>query len=301
MTTSITTLTDLEARATAGESFSAADVARVFASSDLIAIGALGEAARKARSGDRVTFGVVFAWDGAATLEEIERCGEVRITATPESVAHARSLVAAVAGRSQAPLTGFSTAHLLELAGGDHLALVEIARELSAAGLVAVAETPIDRLGEAEHATEVIRAVRHGGLEVRRLTVDRAALDARLELILRAAEIQAAIRGLDAFAPLPRLDPVDVPSTGYDDVKTIAAARLVCAAIPRIQVDWQLYGPKLAQVAIAYGADDIDNVSAVDTLKLGPRRSPREDIARQIRAAFAQPIERDGRFSVVSS
>ena len=62
-------------------------------------------------------------------------------------------------------------------------------------------------------------------------------------------------------------------------------------------MDWPLYGPKLAQVAIAYGADDIDGVAAVDTLQLGHRRSPREDIERQIRAAGAAPVERDGRYA----
>jgi hypothetical protein len=36
----------------------------------------------------------------------------------------------------------------------------------------------------------------------------------------------------------------------------------------------------------------------VDTLSLGPRRSPREDVERQIRAAFAEPAERNGRYEV---
>ena len=74
----------------------------------------------------------------------------------------------------------------------------------------------------------------------------------------RASLIQRETGALKAFAPLPRIDPVDQPSTGYDDVRTIALARLMCATIPSIQVDWPLYGPKLAQVAIAFGADDID-------------------------------------------
>ena len=63
--------------------------------------------------------------------------------------------------------------------------------------------------------------------------------------------------------------------------------------MPSIQVDWALYGPKLAQVAIAYGADDIDNVAAIDTLGLGHRRSPATDISRQITAAFATPAARN--------
>jgi 2-iminoacetate synthase ThiH len=59
-----------------------------------------------------------------------------------------------------------------------------------------------------------------------------------------------------------------------------------------------LYGPKLAQVAIAYGANDIDGVSPVDAPDQGPRRSPREDVERQIRAAFAAPVARDGRYGL---
>ena len=70
--------------------------------------------------------------------------------------------------------------------------------------------------------------------------------------------LQRDTHALAAFAPLPRVDPPEAPSTGYDDVKTIVAARLMAASIPHIQVDWALYGPKLAQVAIEYGADDID-------------------------------------------
>jgi aminodeoxyfutalosine synthase len=79
-------------------------------------------------------------------------------------------------------------------------------------------------------------------------------------------------------------------------VRTIAVARLWCAGIERIQVDWPLYGPKLAQVAITFGANDIDGVSAFDDPALGTRRAAAEDINRQIRAAGATPSERDGLF-----
>jgi 2-iminoacetate synthase ThiH len=48
--------------------------------------------------------------------------------------------------------------------------------------------------------------------------------------------------------------------------------------------------PKLAQVAIAYGANDIDGVAVVDQAELGPRRSAREEIERQIRAVVATPV-----------
>jgi len=47
---------------------------------------------------------------------------------------------------------------------------------------------------------------------------------------------------------------------------------------------------------LLHGAGDVDGVSPVDTLNLGTRRSPLEEILRQIRAAGGVPVERDGRF-----
>jgi 2-iminoacetate synthase ThiH len=71
----------------------------------------------------------------------------------------------------------------------------------------------------------------------------------------------------------------------------------VLAGVEVIQVDWALYGPKLAQVALTFGADDIDSVEVgVDDAK-GRRRSPIEEIRRGIRAAGFEPVERDGRFA----
>ena len=87
-----------------------------------------------------------------------------------------------------------------------------------------------------------------------------------------------------------------LPSTGYDDLKRIALARMVVDNVPSIQVDWALYGPKLAQVALTVGADDVDGVSAEDDTGQGRRRAPLEEIRRNIRAAGQEPVERNGRF-----
>jgi hypothetical protein len=259
----------------------------------------LGERARQKRSGNRATYGRVVVLTAGASTPDVSDAGEVRIAGEIGSLDDARARVrAAFAAAAGRPVTGFSLADLLTVVGSDHLALAELARVLRADGLEAVAEVPIDRLGDTDNTIEVVRAVLHGGLAAWRVTVDRAPLADRLDLIERAAELQRATGAVRAFAPLPRIDPPEAPSTGYDDVRTIAVARLVCGDIPHIQVDWPLYGPKLAQVAIAYGADDIDGVAAVDTLSLGHRRSPREDVERQIRAAFAVPVERDGRYGV---
>jgi len=290
-------LQDLEARAAAGEAFTRADAERVMACADLVSVGVLGETARKAIRGNRVTFGRVCLVPPDAEPATRGEAGEVRLTGAPVSADDARARVrAATPLAAGVPLTGFSLADLLALVAGDRQALAELARALRADGLEAVAEIPIDRLSDTGSAVDAVRAVTRGGLGAWRAVIAEASPDVRLDLIERASAIQQETGALRAFAPLARLDSREAPSTGFDDVRTVAVARLVCRAIPSIQVDWSLYGPKLAQVAIAYGADDLDGVPAVDLLGLGARRSPAEDVRRQIAAAFAEPVERDGRY-----
>ena len=119
-----------------------------------------------------------------------------------------------------------------------------------------------------------MRAARDAGLGVWRLTIDTLSEESRITSVERARDLQAAVGGFRAFAPLPRTMSVTTPTTGYDDLKQISLARLIVSNIDSIQVDWPLYGPKLAQVALTVGADDIDGVAAVDPGVLGTRRSP---------------------------
>jgi aminodeoxyfutalosine synthase len=111
------------------------------------------------------------------------------------------------------------------------------------------------------------------------------------------AALQTRLRAIRAFAPLARTIDVTQPTTGYEDVKRIAISRLLADNVDTIQVDWALYGPKLAQVALTFGADDIDSVAAEDDQSQGRRRSPVEDVRRSIHAAGFEPVERDGRFT----
>ena len=112
------------------------------------------------------------------------------------------------------------------------------------------------------------------------------------------AAVQYDVAVIPGFAPLPRKMNPAVPTTGFDDVKRVALARLFLEDVPSIQVDWSLYGPKLAQVALTVGANDVDAVSPLDDNAEGRRRAPLEEIRRNIRAAGLDPVERDGRFDL---
>ena len=122
-----------------------------------------------------------------------------------------------------------------------------------------------------------------------------------IPLLKSVAALQREVAIIRAFAPLPRTMNPAVPTTGYDDVKRVALARLVVDNVGSIQVDWSLYGPKLAQVALTVGADDVDGVSVEEEMSEGRRRAPLEEIRRNIRAAGQDPIERNGRFDPVGA
>ncbi len=79
----------------------------------------------------------------------------------------------------------------------------------------------------------------------------------------------------------------------------VALARLAAPSVPSIQVDWRRYGPKLAQVALTFGADDLDGVSPSDDAPEGSRRAPRAEIERNVQAAGLSPVERDGWFNLL--
>jgi CofH/MqnC C-terminal region len=268
----------------------------ILAEPNVIAVGARGDEERRRRHGLKTTFGRVFEIhvDAVpAALPASASAGEIRMMGKPASVAAAVAAVkAARALAGKTPLTAFSLADLLEIAGGSADSLTDLAGRLASAGLEIVAETPIDALPDAIAA---VRAARSGGLQVLRLTVGAVPEEARVRHVSLARDIQDAVGGVRAFAPLPRVSSVAQPTTGYDDVKVIAMARLLAANIDSIQVDWALYGPKLAQVALTMGADDVDAVSPLEG-DLGRRRSPLEEIRGNITAAGLEPLERDGKF-----
>jgi aminodeoxyfutalosine synthase len=223
--------------------------------------------------------------------------GEIRVIGRPASPAAAIAAVRAARSLSPAgPVSAFSLADLDALQSSE-LPLDALFDRLRESGLDAVAETPIDRL---DNAASLVERARAAGIKVVRLTVDRLTPDGRIALAERARDLQDAVGGFRAFAPLPRILSIGEPTTGYDDVKQVALARMVAVNIESIQVDWPLYGPKLAQVALTVGADDVDGVAAVDTGVLGTRRSPIEEIRGNIRAAALEPIERNGLFEVAT-
>ena len=274
------------------------ELAGLAASHDIIAIGMAADEARRARHGARTTFvrvadvaaapGADASWPAAA--------GEIRIVGTPADRAAAVERVRDIASRANGtPLSAFSLADLEQLAVREGVTLRALLEALHAAGLESIAEAPVDQLKDARRGIEEVNIA---GLSLARLTVFRTPAADPVPLLKSVADLQRAVGVIRAFAPLPRRVNPALPTTGYDDVKRVALARIVCDNVPSIQVDWSLYGPKLAQVALTVGADDVDAVSPLDETTEGRRRAPLEEIRRNIRAAGLEPAERNGRFDL---
>jgi len=84
----------------------------------------------------------------------------------------------------------------------------------------------------------------------------------RVDHLLKIRDLQERTSGFTAFIPWPfqpkntRLDSIK-PSTGVNYLRTLALSRLVLDNVPNIQASWVTQGPKVAQVALHFGANDL--------------------------------------------
>lgn len=278
-----------------------AELTSLAASHDIISLGMRADEARRARHGARTTF-VRVAQISAELNQPVDipaTAGEIRIVGAPVSrIAALERVREVIAAANDVPVSAFSLADLEALAAREQITLRLLLEELHAANLELIAEAPFDLLADPRRSVEEVNIA---GLALSRLTFDRLPAADAPPVLKQIAALQRDVAVIRAFAPLPRRSHPAVPTTGYEDVKRVALARLYADNIPSIQVDWSLYGPKLAQVALTVGADDIDAVSAVDDMSQGRRRAPLEEVVRNIRAAGLEPVERNGRFDLLVS
>jgi CofH/MqnC-like protein len=294
-------IAELGERVSRGDAIDENDARLILDCKDLIAVGVAADTVRRRLHGARTTFVRVFEVHvdaPPAALPPRVSAGEFRIVGRPRSADAAVSAVrAAFAIAGGVPVTGFSLADLQALEGTATMSsFAALCAALRGAGLEAIAELPVDLLDDAGDA---VNAARSAGLALSRLTVSALSAADQIAVVSRARDLQSALGGFRVFAPLPRTMSISMPSTGYDDVKQIALARLLAGNVESIQVDWPLYGPKLAQFALTIGADDVDGVAASDPGVLGTRRSPIEEIRGNIRSAALEPVERNARYEAI--
>ena len=125
----------------------------------------------------------------------------------------------------------------------------------------------------------------------------------RVDHLLRLRALQEEPGGFQCFIPLafhPANTPLQhLPTTsGMTDLKQIAVSRLVLDNFPHIKAYWQMMTPKIAQIALRFGADDVDGTVVEEKIyhdagATTPQGLRRQELIRLIREAGREPVERD--------
>ncbi|MBU1740304.1 MAG: CofH family radical SAM protein, partial [Proteobacteria bacterium] len=156
-----------------------------------------------------------------------------------------------------------------------------------------------------ERWLEVMRAA-HGAGIVTNATMLYGHIETpaeRVDHLLKLRELQDETGGFSAFIPLA-FQPANTslagrrPTTAYDDLKTIALARLMLDNIAHVKAYWVMLGEALAQVALSFGADDLDGTIIEEKIghMAGATSAPgltRGQMRRLIERAGFEPVERD--------
>jgi aminodeoxyfutalosine synthase len=285
---------------TAGGHLTAPELAEIAAAPDILSLGMLADVVRRRIHGTQITYLRVAecACDQLDVDAIPASAREVRIVGVPASLDAATGAVerarTASGGRA---VSGFSWGDVDRVAAAAGLPVSRVLAMLHSVGLEALVNVPLDAIGDPER---VVNCLMEAGFQRLRFTIDKAPASDRQALFQQASALQEQYGSIQTINPLPTVLHAVRPTTGYDDVKAVAIARLAAPNIPAIQVDWLRYGPKLAQVALTFGADDLDAVPASDDAPEGRRRAPLEEMRRNVEAAGFSPIERDGHFNVVA-
>jgi len=128
-------------------------------------------------------------------------------------------------------------------------------------------------------------------------------VEERVDHLVLLREAQDETHGFVAFIPLafhPENTPLaHIPKpTGYDDLRNIAVSRLMLDNFEHIKAYWIMMTPSIAQIALRFGANDMDGTVVEEKIyhdagATTAEFTSRNELERLIRAAGRVPVERD--------
>ena len=136
-------------------------------------------------------------------------------------------------------------------------------------------------------------------------------IEHRIDHLMRLRELQDATGGINAFIPLKfrsaNNSMSELGETGVtDDLRTLAMSRLILDNVAHIKAYWVMYGKDTTELALAFGADDIDGTiddstkiySMAGAADTRPTMSI-EDIERICSSAGFTAVERDTHYNEI--
>ena len=132
----------------------------------------------------------------------------------------------------------------------------------------------------------------------------------RVDHLLKLRGVQDETGGFQTFIPLSfhpdHTALAHIPkSTGMLDMRQIAVGRLLLDNFAHIKSYWQMVTPKMAQISLRFGADDIDGTVVEEKIyheagATTPQGMRRAELERLIREAGREPVERDTLYNRVN-
>ena len=234
-------------------------------------------------------------------------------------------LRAVKAERPEIHIKGFTMVELDQIAKKARRPLAEILPELIEAGLGSVpgggAEVFSERVRQATYHLkntgdewlEIARTVHEAGLKSNctMLHGHIETIEERVDHLDRLRLLQDQTHGFQTYIPLSfhpeNSEMADVPGpTALDELRELAVARLLLDNIPHIKAYWILMDVPIAQLALSYGADDVDGTVVEEKIyheagATTPQEVQRSELVQWIRDAGRIPVERDTLYNVVWS
>ncbi|MGH7481535.1 MAG: aminofutalosine synthase MqnE [Longimicrobiales bacterium] len=350
----------------AGERLTAEDGVALFATHDLLAVGALADLANRARNGDRV-FIVANQHINPTNVCILRKtctfCSYARLP--KEAGAYTMSLDEAWREAEPARDSKIREFHIV---GGLHprlrleyytdmiRGLKERHPDVEVKALTAVEIANLARLEKTSYEDVLVR-LREAGLDsmpgggaevfskaVRSKIADRKlvaeewievhrtahrlgiptnctmlyghveTLEDRLEHLQMLRDLQDETGGFLTYIPLAyhpdhnelgaELGRTGTATTGFDDLKNLAVGRLFLDNIPHIKTHWIMNTPKVSQVALHFGVDDLEGTVVREKIyheagATTPQAMTFGEIVRLVRDAGKIPVERDALYNVV--
>jgi len=134
-------------------------------------------------------------------------------------------------------------------------------------------------------------------------------IEDRVDHLLKLRELQDRSGGFQAFIPLSfhaqnTAITKAAYTTGFDDLKTLAIARLLLDNFDHIKAYWVMLGEKITQVSLSFGVDDIDGTVVEERItKMAGGTTDgcmtRDELVDLIKQAGKTPVERDTIYNTV--
>jgi cyclic dehypoxanthinyl futalosine synthase len=231
-------------------------------------------------------------------------------------------LFRAIKDRFPVHIHGLSPVEVIYLAKISHLSEEECLTRLKAAGLDSIpgagAEMLVDevrdqiapRKDSAVAWLNLMRTAHQLGISstVTMMYGSVETVEQRVEHLIKVRDLQDETGGFRAFIPWSfQPEGTHLPNvkraSGFDYLRTVAISRLMLDNMPNIQASWLTQGPKIGQIALHYGVNDMGSTvieENVVTAKGAVFMVPLHEIERLIRDAGLTPARRNTRYEILA-